>query len=67
MTLKPSHLLQEAVPFGEEPSKRNTNKQTTEIFSDLLLTSNTTEMLNTKNSLKSFGVSFLEDVSNQDL
>ena len=67
MTLKPSHLLQEAVPFGEEPSKTNTNKQTTEIFSDLLLTSNTTEMLKTKNSLKSFGVSFLEDVSNQDL
>ena len=67
MTLKPSHLLQEAVPFSEEPSKRNTNKQTTEIFSDLLLTSNTTEMLKTKNSLKSFGVSFLEDVSNQDL
>ena len=67
MTLKPSHLLQEAVPFVEEPSKTNTNKQTTEIFSDLLLTSNTTEMLKTKNSLKSFGVSFLEDVSNQDL
>ena len=67
MTSKPRRLLEEAVPFGEEPSKTNTNKQTTEIFSDFLLTSNTTEMLNTKNSLKSFGVSFLEDVSNQDL
>ena len=65
--MKPSHLLQEAVPFGEEPSKTNTNKQATEIFSDLLITSNTAEMLNTKNSLESFGVSFLEDVSNQDI
>ena len=67
MTLKPSHILQEAVFFGEEPSKTNTNKQATEIFSDLFITSNTAEMLNTKNSLESFGVSFLEDVVNQDL
>ena len=67
MTSKPSHLLQEAVPFGEEPAKTNTNKQPTEIFSDLLLTCNTAEMLNTDNSLESFGVSFLEDVLNQDL
>ena len=67
MTLKPSHLLQEAVPFDEEPSKRNTNKQTTEIVSDLLITSNTAKMLNTKNSLESFGVSYLEDIFNQDL
>ena len=67
MTQKPRRLLEEAVPFGEEPSKTNTNKQTTEIFSDLLLTSNTTEMLKTKNSLKSFGVSFLEDAYNQDM
>ena len=67
MTLKPSHILQEAVPFGEEPSKTNTNKQAANIFSDLLITSNTAKMLNTKNSLESFGVSFLEDVFNQDL
>ena len=67
MTLKPSHILQEAVPFGEEPSKTNTNKKATEIFSDLLITSNTAEMLNIKNFLESFGVRFLEDVLNQDL